>query len=118
MWLHRLGTDPDTDVLVFGEGRKATSTSASRCRRDGRWLVVSAAEGTAPRNDLWIADLTAVAEPPRPALVPVQVDVDAQTGVEVGRDGRLYVFTDLDAPRGRRLRHRPRPTRPSSTGAT
>ena len=26
---------------------------------------------------------------------------DAQTGIEVGRDGRMYVFTDLDAPRGR-----------------
>src|SRR5262249_28649786 len=24
VWLHRLGTSPDEDVLVFGEGRKAT----------------------------------------------------------------------------------------------
>ena len=27
--------------------------------------------------------------------------MDARTGARVGRDGRLYVFTDLDAPRGR-----------------
>ena len=26
--------------------------------RDGRWLTISASRGTAPRNDLWIADLT------------------------------------------------------------
>ena len=31
----------------------------------------------------------------------MQVDVDAQTGLEVGRDGRVLVFTDRDAPRGR-----------------
>jgi prolyl oligopeptidase len=31
----------------------------------------------------------------------VQQGVDARTGVHVGRDGRLYVFTDADAPRGR-----------------
>ncbi len=100
VWLHELGTDPDTDALVFGEGRKATEYFGVSVSRDGRWLVVSASEGTAPRNDLWIADLTA-SPLAAPELVPVQVDVDAQTGVEVGRDGRLYVFTDLDAPRGR-----------------
>ena len=31
----------------------------------------------------------------------VQEGVDAQTGVRAGRDGRLYLFTDLGAPRGR-----------------
>ena len=92
-------------------GARPPSTSASRSRRDGRWLVVSASEGTAPRNDLWLADLEA-SPLEAPVLVPVQIDVDAQTGVEVGRDGRLYVFTDLDAPRGPRLRDRP-PTSPT-----
>lgn len=100
VWLHRLGTDPAADVLVFGEGRKATEYFGVSVSRDGRWMTVSASEGTAPRNDLWLADLTA-APLETPDLRPVQIDVDAQTGLEVGRDGRLYVFTDLDAPRGR-----------------
>jgi prolyl oligopeptidase len=100
VWLHVVGTDPDQDVLVFGEGRKATEYYGVSVSRDGRWLVVSASEGTAPRNDLWLADLSS--SPPRsPDLRVVQEGVDAQTGLEVGRDGRLYVFTDLDAPRGR-----------------
>ncbi len=67
---------------------------------DGRWLTVSAAAGTAPRNDVWLADLHE-SSLEQPALTVVQRDVDAQTSVHVGRDGRAYVLTDRDAPRGR-----------------
>jgi prolyl oligopeptidase len=100
VWLHRLGTDPAEDVLVFGEGRRHTDYYGVSVSRDGRWLQVSASEGTAPRNDLFLADLEA-SPLERPDLRPVQVDVDAQTGLEVCRDGRVLVFTDRDAPRGR-----------------
>jgi prolyl oligopeptidase len=101
VYLHRVGTDPDTDdVLVFGEGMEKTNYYNISVSRDGRWLTISASQGTAPRNDLWIADLSASA-PGRPALQVVQQDVDAETGLYVGRDGRAYVFTDRDAPRAR-----------------
>ena len=100
VWLHRLGTDPAADVMVFGAGRKATEYYGVSVSRDGRWMTVSASEGTAPRNDLWLADLNA-APLEAPVLRPIQTGIDAQTGVEVGRDGTLYVFTDLGAPRGR-----------------
>ncbi|TNY35978.1 prolyl oligopeptidase family serine peptidase [Thermomonospora catenispora] len=100
VYLHRVGTDPDTeDVLIFGEGMDKTTYYSVALSRDGRWLTVSASQGTAPRNDLWIADLTA-SSPQAPALKPVQVGVDAMTGLHV-RGGRGYVFTDRDAPRGR-----------------
>ncbi len=101
VWLHRVGTDPAQDTLVFGEGRVHTEYYGVSVSRDGRWLMVSASEGTAPRNDLWIADLSSADGPDRPALTVVQEQVDAQTGVHVGRDGRLYVLTDRDAPRNR-----------------
>ena len=100
VWLHRVGSDPDDDVLVFGAGRKATEYFGVSVSRDGRWLQVSAAEGTEPRNDLWVADLEA-ASPAAPDLVPVQVGVDAHLGLEFCRDGRVLVSTDRDAPRGR-----------------
>jgi len=102
VYLHRVGTDPETDdVLIFGEGREKTTYYGARVSRDGRWLTISASEGTAPRNDLWIADLTAPGGLERPALRPVQEGVDAETSLHVGRDGRAYVFTDRDAPRSR-----------------
>ena len=100
VWLHRVGTDPATDVEVFGADRDRTTYYGVAVSRDGRWLVVSAAAGTAPRNDVWVADLHA-SPAGRPDLVPVAVGLDAQTHAWVGRDGRLYVLTDLDAPRGR-----------------
>ncbi len=100
VWLHRVGTSPDEDVMVFGDGRKHTDYYGASVSRDGRWLQVSASEGTAPRNDLYLADLSS-SELEAPLLVPVQVDVDAQTGLEVCRDGRVLVFTDFEAPRGR-----------------
>ncbi|MEV5495872.1 prolyl oligopeptidase family serine peptidase [Nonomuraea fuscirosea] len=100
VYLHRVGTSTEDDVMIFGQGLKMTNYYGVSVSRDGRWLQVSAHEGTAPRNDLWVADLT---ESPidRPALRVVQEGVDAQTGLVFGRDGRLYVHTDRDASRGR-----------------
>jgi prolyl oligopeptidase len=100
VWLHRLGADPDTDAMVFGDGRDKTSYYGVSVSMDGRWLSVSAAEGTAPRNDLWLADLQGD-DLAAPRLTVVQEGVDAQTSAHVGRDGRLYLMTDADAPRGR-----------------
>ncbi|GAA0387890.1 prolyl oligopeptidase family serine peptidase [Microbispora corallina] len=100
VYLHRVGSPADDDVLIFGEGLEKTNYYGVAVSRDGRWVWISAARGTAPRNDLWLGDLSASA-PEAPALVTVQEGVDAQTALHVGRDGRLYVFTDLDAPRGR-----------------
>ncbi|SEG87241.1 prolyl oligopeptidase [Nonomuraea solani] len=100
VYLHRVGTSTEDDVMIFGEGLKMTNYYGVSVSRDGRWLQVSAHEGTAPRNDVWVADLT---ESPidRPELKVVQEGVDAQTGLVFGRDGRLYLHTDRDAPRGR-----------------
>jgi len=98
VWLHRVGSDPATDVEVFGAGHDLATYYGVQVSRDGRWLLVSASVGTAPRTDVWIADL-------RPGGTPVfrevAVGLDAEVGAWVGRDGALYVHTDLDAPRGR-----------------
>jgi prolyl oligopeptidase len=98
VWLHRVGADPASDVELFGAGRDPRSYYGVSVSRDGRWLLVSAAIGTEPRNDLLVAPLDGTEVGP---LTPVIVGVDAQTAGWVGRDGRLFLHTDLDAPRGR-----------------
>jgi prolyl oligopeptidase len=99
VWLHRVGTDPSLDVEVFGAGLDHTSYFGVSVSRDGRWLIISSSAGTAPRSDVWIADLTSDAA--APAFVPVAVGLDAETRAWVGRDGQLYLHTNLDASRGR-----------------
>jgi len=100
VYLHQVGSATDDDILVFGAGMTMTNYYGVEVSRDGRWLQISSSEGTEPRNNLWLADL-AQSAPEAPALRLVQGDVDAMTGIHVGRDGRFYVSTDLDAPRGR-----------------
>ena len=100
VYLHQVGAPAGEDTEIFGAGRDKTDYFGVAVSRDGRWLTVSASAGTAPRNDLWLADLTGSGEA-APDLVVVQEGVDAQTSLHAGRDGRLYLFTDRDAPRGR-----------------
>jgi prolyl oligopeptidase len=97
VYLHQVGGG---DTLVFGENRDKTAFYGVSVSLDGRWLVLSESLGTAPRNDVWIADLTA-ADPAAPQLVEVITGEDAETSAHVARDGRLYVHTNLGAPRGR-----------------
>jgi prolyl oligopeptidase len=96
---HRLGADPADDVLVFGDGRDPTAYYSVDVSVDGRWLLLAEHLGTAPRNDVWIADLAAPDGHRR--LVPVHEGLDAATYAHVGPDGRLYLHTTLDAPRYR-----------------
>jgi prolyl oligopeptidase len=100
IYLHRIGSPADEDVLIFGTGKEKTNYYFVSVSRDGRWLIITAMAGTAPRNDVWIADLAAAPQD-APDLRPVQEGTDAQTSAMVGRDGRLYLLTDAGAPRSR-----------------
>src|SRR3954447_406357 len=101
VWRHRVGTDPDGDILVHGEGSDPATYFGVRTSREGRWLVVSASIGTAPRDDVWLGHLAGSPPAVRPLLREVQVGVDAQTAAWVARDGRLWLMSDRDAPRWR-----------------
>ncbi len=100
VYLHHVGTAPTDDVLIFGAGMEKTNYYGASVSRDGRWLMISASRGTAPRNDLWLADLTS-SPPAAPDFAVVQRGLDVRTSARAGRDGRLYLYTDHGAPRGR-----------------
>jgi prolyl oligopeptidase len=100
VYLHRVGTPDDQDALVFGQGRVKTEYYGVNVSEDGRWLTLTSVKGTSSATNAWIADLE---EGPleSPRLVTVQDGVDSDLSLHVGRDGRLYLFTDREAPRGR-----------------
>ncbi|MBO4204810.1 hypothetical protein, partial [Micromonospora echinofusca] len=98
IYLHVVGKSADDDVLVFGAGRDRATHY--RVQSERGWLTVSATRGRQPGNDLWVADLT-TAPWDAPAFQPVQEGVPASTSLRVGVDGRAYLLTARDAPRGR-----------------
>ncbi len=100
VYLHLVGTDADTDVEIFGAGQLITNYYGVSVSRDGRWLQVTTHEGTAPRNDIYLADLNE-SSTDKPNFSLIFGNVDAEAGLQLGRDNRFYVSTTYDAPRGR-----------------
>lgn len=109
VYLHRVGTDPSEDVEVFGADCDMTAYFGLEASQDGRWLAVTVSLGTAPRNDLYLADLGAA---PSYQWTAVMAGTDAQAWPHFGLDGRLYILTDLGAPRRRLVSADPRDPRP------
>jgi len=101
VYFHIVGTNPDSDVEIFGSGLEMTNYYGVSLSMDGRWLTLSASAGTEPRNDLWLADLHA-SSPSAPKFILIQsAESDAQTSLEPLRDGLILIDTNFDAPRGR-----------------
>jgi prolyl oligopeptidase len=99
VYLHRVGADPAGDQLVFGEDSDKTSYFGVTTSTNGRWLSVTVSLGTAPRNDCYLAELGSPEAEGQPAWRVVLVGVDGQAWPLLGRDNRLYLVTDVDAPR-------------------
>ncbi|MFI6858346.1 prolyl oligopeptidase family protein [Streptomyces sp. NPDC050421] len=107
VYLHEVGTPADRDTEIFGAGRSETQYYTVATSPDGRLLVIGANEGTAPRTDLWTADLT-VTGPDRPGLRRFQHGTDARTAVRLRTGGGpLLLRTTAGAPRGRIAAARP-----------
>lgn len=101
VYLHEVGTPAGRDTEIFGAGRPQTQYYTVATSPDGRLLVIGASEGTAPRTDLWTADLSESA-PDRPALRRFQHGTDARTAVRLRPGGGpLLLRTTAGAPRGR-----------------
>lgn len=89
---HRLGDDPASDELVFGEGRPKEDILGVTASADGRWVLFTAFKGWA-RSDLYLLDRGH----PERRLVTVMEGEDAIAEGFV-LDGRIWLRTNLDAP--------------------
>jgi prolyl oligopeptidase len=98
IYLHETGSDPDTDVLVYGEDASRATYFGVDTSDDGDWLAITASRGTDARNDLWLVDIS---DGPGGSVIPVQVDEDALIDPAFAADGTCYVLTNRDAPRWR-----------------
>lgn len=100
--LHRIGEPADDDELILAFPEDDRLFIAAEVTGDRRFVVVSITEGTESRNRLWLYPLTE--ENGRSALgaaIKIVDDPLAELVFIELIDDRLYVRTDLDAPRGR-----------------
>jgi prolyl oligopeptidase len=94
VYLHLLGTDPETDDLVFGEGRDPEDWPNVQLSNDGRWLLITVEQGWT-KSELFLMDLKSERPPSR-----LTTGKDFLYRGDV-YDGKVYITTNEDAPRYR-----------------
>ena len=94
VFYHALGTDPEKDPLLFGEGRNPQDIPSVNLSEDGRWLLITVFQGWT-KSEMYLQDLSSKNPP-----------VEITTGKEFLYSGdflkgKLYITTNEDAPRFR-----------------
>lgn len=97
LYYHRLGTPQSEDLLVYHRPDEKEWGFSASVTDDGRFLIISVWRGTEAKNLIFYQDLSA---PDRPVVELIR-EFEAEFSV-IDNDGdRLWLQTDLDAPRGR-----------------
>ncbi len=104
LFFHRLGEDPGLDPSVYRPPSK-TDSPVPAVSDDDRWLVINNFRGWS-ESDVYLLDRGAdpaervLAPDPEHPLLPV-VEGESEITSGVAHRGMLYLFTNLEAPRGR-----------------
>lgn len=96
LYFHKLGTPQSADVLIHETPAHPRRGHTAQVTEDGRWLVITTAEGTDSRYEIHVADI-AKGEKPRPLVTGLDFD----WSLAGSRGDTLYFRTNKDAPRGR-----------------
>ncbi len=101
LYYHRLGTPQAQDVLVYHDPTQKEWGFDGTVTEDGRYLVITVWEGTAPENRVYIADISKGA--PKAKLNPIKVfaDGDAQYTLLGNVGSKFYVQSNKNAPNGK-----------------
>ncbi|MER6738963.1 prolyl oligopeptidase family serine peptidase [Streptomyces puniciscabiei] len=94
---HRVGTTPDSDVLLGEPFTQPNTYYGLQTSPDGRWLAVATRRGSSPARGLWLVDTTGKSSPKQ--LVDEERNSNAVAWFE--RDGRLYMRIAGAGERGR-----------------
>ena len=92
---HAIGTDPSTDLKLFGDGYQQHHIPVTLLSDDGRWLVVHIIEGSSGPTEIHVKDL----ENDGPFVAAI-ADGESESWAEFAGD-QLVITTNLDAPNRR-----------------
>lgn len=97
LYFHRLGTEQREDRLVYQRLDQPKWGFSPRISDDGRYLVIENWKGSEPKNQVFIADLTASELEVRPLIE----GFDAEYTLAASTPQTLYFVTDHEAPQRR-----------------
>lgn len=104
IYYHQLGTPTESDALVLETPEHAEWDKWPGVSDDGRYLIVNLAEGTDPRQRVYVRPISANpklgVDADKPFVKLLDAGDAAYDIVEIVGDV-LYVHTNVDAPRGK-----------------
>ncbi len=97
VWFHTVGTAQDTDSMVYATPDRPKLGHSAQVTDDGKWLVITSAQGTDPKVEVTIAALDAGPIKTHPLVAGL-----ANSWQLAGTVGSKFWFvTDKGAPKGR-----------------
>jgi prolyl oligopeptidase len=97
LFFHKLGSPQSEDQLVYHRPDQKEWNFNGAVTDDGEYLIITATQGTDPKNRVLYKDLTSLTNPVRELLMDFDADYTF-----VGNEGSVFWFkTDQAAPRGR-----------------
>jgi prolyl oligopeptidase len=102
LYYHRLGTAQAEDRLIYERKDLPTWFIGGDVTEDGRYLLVTMAQGSENKNRLYVADLGNPQQPNIGAVVKPVIETDDAEYSPIGNAGTvMYLRSDLDAPNRR-----------------
>ena len=98
IYYHAMGTNPTSDVEIFGKGYGPDKILFASVSEDGHYLIIHVLHGSAAqKTEIYYQDLVN-----KTPAVPIIKDIDATFFGEIA-DDKLFVQTNWKAPNGRIL---------------
>jgi prolyl oligopeptidase len=99
VYYHRVGTPQSNDTLIYERKDLPRWVIDAVVTEDGRYLLITMAEGAENRNRLYYADLGNPKSPTITAPITPVVEADDAEYAPVGNDGSvIYMRSDKNAP--------------------
>jgi prolyl oligopeptidase len=99
LYYHRVGTPQAEDILVYERPDMAHWLIGGSVTEDGRYLLVTMAEGSGNQNRLYYADLGSATSPDVRAQVKPVIETDDAEYAPIGNRGSVvFLRSDKDAP--------------------
>jgi prolyl oligopeptidase len=106
VYFHKIGTSPEEDRLVFGDGRAMDDWPEVSLSQDGRWLVVTVLMNTWTKCEIFVKDLKEGGR-----WKTLVKGIDAKFFPAIHKD-TLYILTNWKAPKFRIMSCAPTDTDP------